>query len=126
MQALLHTHDTPGRTAAALALGVAIGFSPFLGLHIVIGTALAFLFNLHRVAVLIGVVSNVPWIIGPYYAAATALGAWLTRTPMPPNMLAQLRGQLADVFRRGPAAAADNIGPDMGHVVAEVGHVFRP
>ena len=34
---LLHTHDTPQRTAAAYALGVFFGFSPLLGLHTVLG-----------------------------------------------------------------------------------------
>jgi uncharacterized protein (DUF2062 family) len=90
-QALLHTHDTPRRTAAALALGVLVGFSPFLGLHVVMGTALAFILNLNRVAVLIGVISNVPWIIGPYYVAATALGAWMTGRSLPPDVLHQVR-----------------------------------
>ena len=33
VEALLHIHDTPSRTAAAFALGVFFGFSPFLGLH---------------------------------------------------------------------------------------------
>ena len=33
LDALLHIHDTPERTAAAFALGVFFGFSPFLGLH---------------------------------------------------------------------------------------------
>jgi len=90
-QALLHTHDTPQRTAAALALGVVVGFSPFLGLHVVMGTVLAFVLNLNRVAVLIGVLSNVPWIIGPYYVAATALGAWIIGRPLPPDVLQKVR-----------------------------------
>src|SRR5262249_50056764 len=52
---LLHIHDTPERTAAAFALGVFLGFSPFLGFHTILGIALAFLLNLNRVAVLLGV-----------------------------------------------------------------------
>jgi uncharacterized protein (DUF2062 family) len=38
---LLHTHDTPQRTAAAYALGVFFGFSPLLGLHTVLGVIVA-------------------------------------------------------------------------------------
>ena len=92
-ESLLHIHDTPQRTAAAFALGVAIGFSPFLGLHIVLGLVLAFLFNLNRVAVMAGLLVNIPWfLMAPYYAAATALGAWITRTPMPPQFLLKLEG----------------------------------
>ena len=33
LDTLLHIDDTPERTAAAFALGVFFGFSPFLGLH---------------------------------------------------------------------------------------------
>ena len=90
MERLLHIHDTPRRTATAFGLGVTIGFSPFLGLHSAIGLALAFLFNLNRVAVLAGVWLNLPWLLAPYYTGATALGAWITGTPMPPHFLAQL------------------------------------
>jgi uncharacterized protein (DUF2062 family) len=82
-ETLLHIDDTPERTAAAYALGIFFGFSPFLGLHTVLGIALAFLLRLNRVAVLLGVYSNLPWIIAPYYTAVTMLGAVLTRTDLP-------------------------------------------
>ena len=81
LDALLHIDDTPERTAAAFALGVFFGFSPFLGLHTVLAIAFAFLLNLNRVAVLLGVYSNLPWIIAPYYAFATMVGAPITRAP---------------------------------------------
>ena len=55
LEQLLHTHDTPRRTAAAFALGVFFGFSPFLGFHTILGIAFAFIFNLNRVAVILGV-----------------------------------------------------------------------
>jgi uncharacterized protein (DUF2062 family) len=58
LEQLLHTHDTPGRTAFAYALGVFFGFSPFLGLHTVLGITFAFALNLNRVAVLLGVYSS--------------------------------------------------------------------
>lgn len=90
LDSLLHIHDTPQRTAAAFGVGVAIGFSPFLGLHTILGLVLAFVFNLNRVAVFAGLWVNLPWFMGPYYAAATALAAWLTRTPVPPQLVAQL------------------------------------
>ena len=89
---LLHTHDTPQRTAAAYALGVFFGFSPFLGLHTLLGIAFAFLLNVNRVAVLLGIYSNLPWIIAPYYAFATMAGAVITRTRVPPGFRAQLVG----------------------------------
>ena len=94
LSALLHIQDTPQRTAAAFALGVFFGFSPFLGLHTVMAVALAFLLNLNRVAVLLGVYSNLPWIIGAYYASTTMLGAAILRTRLPPGF----RDRLADLF----------------------------
>ncbi len=93
---LLHTHDTPQRTAAAYAVGVFFGFSPFLGLHTVLGLIVAFSFNLNRVAVLLGVYSNLPWILPAYYTLATMLGATLLRYDLPPGLLANLRDSLSN------------------------------
>lgn len=74
---LLHIEDTPKRTALAYSIGVFLGFSPFLGLHTLGGLAIAFLFHLNRVAILIGVWTNTPWWIVPYYTIATYLGMWI-------------------------------------------------
>ena len=91
LDTLLHIADTPERTAAAFALGVFFGFSPFLGLHTILGVAFAFLLNLNRVAVLLGVYSNLPWVIGPYYAFVTmVVGAPLTRHRIPVGTLFDL------------------------------------
>ena len=91
LDALLHIDDSPERTAAAFALGVFFGFSPFLGFHTILGILFAFLFNLNRVAVLLGVYSNLPWIIAPYYAFTTIMvGAPITHYPIPPGFRAQL------------------------------------
>ena len=95
LETLLHIDDTPERTAAAYTLGVFFGFSPFLGFHTVLAIALAFLLNLNRVAVLLGVYSNLPWIIAPYYTFATMVGAALTRTRLP----AGFRERLSELFQ---------------------------
>ena len=86
LDSLLHVNDTPERTARAFSLGVFLGFSPFLGLHTIIGVVLAFALNLNRVAVLLGVYSNLPWIMGGYYAATTVMGAALMRETLPPDL----------------------------------------
>jgi uncharacterized protein (DUF2062 family) len=91
---LLHTHDTPTRTAAAYAVGVFFGFSPFLGLHTVLGLVVAFAFNLNRVAVLLGVYSNLPWILPAYYSLATLLGAGLLSVDVPPGLWKDFRDAL--------------------------------
>lgn len=94
LERLLHVHDSPGRTAAAFALGVFIGFSPLLGFHTAIGIALAFLLGLNRVAVILGVYANLPWLMAQYYALMTAIGAWLLGTPLS----AEFPGRLISLF----------------------------
>ena len=83
LDTLLHIEDTPERTAAAFALGVFFGFSPLLGLHTILGIGFAFLLNLNRVAVLLGVYSNIPLTLAPYYATATWVGAQITGHRLP-------------------------------------------
>jgi uncharacterized protein len=95
LDSLLHVNDTPERTAAAYALGVFLGFSPVLGLHTIVAIALAFMFSLNRVAVLLGVYSNLPWIMAGYYAFTTMMGAAILRTTPP----ADLRERLGDMFQ---------------------------
>lgn len=87
---LLHTHDTPRRTAAAFALGVFVGFSPLLGLHTVLGLGLAFALGLNRIAVLGGVYVNLPWFLAPYYTVATLAGAAVLDRPLPNGLLRQV------------------------------------
>jgi uncharacterized protein len=65
----------PRRTAAGIALGVFLSFSPFLGLQILLGLALAFAFRLSRVAVLVGLCANLPWIMVPWYVLTTGAAA---------------------------------------------------
>ena len=91
LERLLHIDDTPERTAAAFALGVFFGFSPFLGLHTLLGILFAFLLNLNRVSVLLGVYSNLPWFLGPYYVLTTMVGAQITGHRLPPGFGTRLR-----------------------------------
>jgi len=107
LDVLLHIDDTPERTAAAFALGVFFGFSPFLGFHTILAIIFAFFLNLNRVAALLGVYSNLPWFLGPYYALATRLGAQITGHRPPRGFLAQLRAlfESVDAPRRILASA---------------------
>jgi hypothetical protein len=126
LEGLLHTHDTPRRTAVAFALGVFFGFSPFLGLHTILGLAFAFLFNLNRVAVVLGVYSNLPWILPAYYTLATVAGAFLLRVEVPPGLLDDLTQAVTAAswpeFRRvartlAPLAWAYTVGSTLGAVL---------
>jgi uncharacterized protein (DUF2062 family) len=77
VEVLLHVEDTPHRIALAFGLGVFLAFSPLLGLHTVLGLAIAFAFKLSRAAILIGVYVNNPWTLGPCYMAGTVFGCAL-------------------------------------------------
>jgi uncharacterized protein len=96
LDTLLHIEDTPERTAAAFALGVFFGFSPFLGLHTLLAIVFAFFLNLNRVAILLGVYSNLPWVIAPYYASVTLAAARITGNRPPPGFKSQV-GALFDL-----------------------------
>ena len=123
LEQLLHTHDTPKRTAAAFALGVFFGFSPFLGLHTILGIVFAFAFNLNRVAVILGVYSNLPWILPAYYTLATIVGATILRSDIPPRLLQDLTVAVTQIswseFRRvagtmAPLVWAYTLGSTLG------------
>jgi uncharacterized protein (DUF2062 family) len=126
LEQLLHTHDTPQRTAAAYALGVFFGFSPVLGLHTVLGIIAAFVFNLNRVAVILGIYSNLPWILPAYYTLATLLGAAILGVEVPPGLLKELTEALRAFswgeFRQvahamWPLARAFILGSTLGAIV---------
>jgi len=76
---LLGREEPPERVAAAIALGIGVGFSPFLGIHFVIAIGLAFLFRLNRIDALLGQFVGNPWTLPPVYAAGYALGRKLLR-----------------------------------------------
>lgn len=58
---LLGREESPERVAAAIGLGVGIGFSPFIGLHFTLALALAFLLRLNKLDAVLGTLAgNVP------------------------------------------------------------------
>lgn len=77
---LLAIDDPPERTALAFSIGVFIAFSPFLGLHTIMATAIAFLFRFNKIAIYTGTFINnpfftlVPIIIVSYAVGAVVLG----------------------------------------------------
>ena len=111
LEQLIHTHDTPHRTAAAFALGVFLGFSPFLGLHAVLGLVLAFTLRLNRVAVLLGVYSNLPWILPPYYTIATIAGAAMLGVDVQPGVLQEVIRTVSSASWRNLAEPARILAP---------------
>ncbi len=80
---LLALDDPPERTAFAFAVGVFIAFSPFLGLHTIMATALAFLFRFNKIAIYSGTFVNNPFLtLVPIIVASYAVGAFLLGQPL--------------------------------------------
>ena len=80
LRQLLHLGDSPERTALAFSIGVFLSFSPFIGLHTILGLGIAFLFKLNRLAVLLGVYVNTPWTFAPVASFGTAVGFYALGT----------------------------------------------
>ena len=91
---LLAIDDPPERTALAFAIGVFIAFSPFLGLHTITATAIAFAFRFNKIAIYAGTFVNNPFLtLVPIILLSYATGALLLGRPLglPPESLELLR-----------------------------------
>ena len=67
--------DSPRKVAVSFAIGVFIGMSPVLGLHTVLGFAVAWLFRMNKFVTMVGVYITNPWTIVPIYTFSTWVGA---------------------------------------------------
>src|SRR5215207_2779625 len=80
---LLAIDDPPERTALAFSIGVFIAFSPFLGLHTIMATVLAFLFRFNKIAIYTGTFINNPFFtLIPIIIASYAVGAFILGRPL--------------------------------------------
>jgi len=80
---LLAIDDPPERTALAFSIGVFIAFSPFLGLHTIMATAIAFLFRFNKIAIYTGTFINNPlFTLVPIIILSYAVGAFVLGQPM--------------------------------------------
>jgi uncharacterized protein (DUF2062 family) len=84
-------NEAPHRTAAALALGVFFGFSPFLGLQTIAAFTCVALFRFNPVVVFCGLNMNLPWILVPWYVGTTWLGATVVGVSPERDLAPQLR-----------------------------------
>jgi uncharacterized protein (DUF2062 family) len=83
LRRLLALDDPPERTALAFSIGVFIAFSPFLGLHTISATAIAFLFRFNKIAIYSGTfINNPPFTLVPIIVASYAVGAFLLGRPI--------------------------------------------
>ena len=80
---LLAIDDPPERTALAFSIGVFIAFSPFLGLHTIMATVIAFAFKFNKIAIYAGTFINNPiFTLVPIIIISYAVGALILGRPM--------------------------------------------
>ncbi|HEV8585874.1 MAG TPA: DUF2062 domain-containing protein [Methylomirabilota bacterium] len=77
---LLHLDDPPWRIALALAVGVFISVTPFLGFQTLLALLIATVFRLNKAATVTGTWLNLPWIMPLVYAGALWLGESIVGT----------------------------------------------
>lgn len=76
---LLGREESPERVAAAIAIGIGVGLSPFLGFHIWLALGLAFLFRLNKIDAALGQFVGNPWTLPAVYAYGYRLGRSMLR-----------------------------------------------
>jgi uncharacterized protein (DUF2062 family) len=80
---LLAIDDPPERTALAFSIGVFIAFSPFLGLHTIMATVIAFGFRFNKIAIYAGTFVNNPFLtLVPIILASYGVGALVMGRPL--------------------------------------------
>jgi uncharacterized protein (DUF2062 family) len=91
---LLAIDDPPERTALAFSIGIFIAFSPFLGLHTIMATAIAFAFRFNKLAIYSGTFVNNPFLtLVPIILLSYATGAFLMgrSLALPPESMELLK-----------------------------------
>ena len=128
MRRLAGVSDSPRKIAAAFALGVFLSFSPFLGLQVAAGLGLSIALRLNRAAVLVGLCTNLPWVMVPWYALTTAAGAAMLRVPLGTDVSARIQELFAlPVYRAafwegaaeiaGPLLSSFLVGSTLGAMI---------
>ncbi len=80
---LLAIDDPPERTALAFSIGIFIAFSPFLGLHTIMATVVAFAFRFNKIAIYTGTFINNPILtLVPIIIVSYAVGAFILGRPV--------------------------------------------
>ncbi len=78
--------DTPHGIAAGVAAGAAISFTPFLGLHILLGSLVALITRGNYIGVIIGTLVGNPWTFPFIFALNYEIGAYFLGTKVPDDL----------------------------------------
>src|SRR5260370_38262558 len=95
---MLGEHASAGRLGVAVAVGVLVGCTPFLGFQGLIVIAIATLFRLNRIAALLGAQVSAPPITPLLLFANAQVGAVLLHRPWLPISLKTVRAAPALQF----------------------------
>ena len=71
---LMRRQESLERVAAAVALGVGVGLSPFIGFHFFLAIALAWMLRLNKLDTVLGSLVGNPWTLPPFYALGYRVG----------------------------------------------------
>ena len=81
LRAVLELDDPPPRIALALAVGVFVGCTPFVGVQTLLSLVIALVFRLNRAATIAGTWLNLPWVMPFVYGAAFKIGTLVVPDP---------------------------------------------
>jgi uncharacterized protein (DUF2062 family) len=71
---LMRREESLERVAAAIALGVGIGLSPFIGFHFFMAIVLAWALRLNKLDTVLGSLVGNPWTLPPFFAVGYRVG----------------------------------------------------
>ena len=71
---ILGAQSSPRLTAVSMATGVVLAFSPFPGMHLLIGFILIKSFRLNPIITLLGILVHNPWTMVPIHLAGLVTG----------------------------------------------------
>jgi uncharacterized protein (DUF2062 family) len=77
--------ETPHKIALAFSIGLFVGISPLIGIHTVLGLALAWVLRLNRMVTLTGVYITNPWSMVPIYTFCTWIGMLIVGVDIVPS-----------------------------------------
>lgn len=120
---------TPHNIAAGVACGVAISFTPFLGLHVILGCLLALIVRGNLLAVVAGTLVGNPWTFPFIWVAAYEIGHFILGgrsidlQPEPwtfQDLAGYVSEAAGEVSTLGPVATVKRLAADLGLVAKPV------
>jgi len=91
-------HGRPREVALGMAIGLFVGFTPTMGVQMIIAVALAAVLGQNKLAAALGAWITNPLTAPPIYSMTYALGAWMLGMPLrPPEGFWQAFTHLSDL-----------------------------